>query len=329
MYVRLFRLWCALAVVAACGDDTGDPPQPDAAVSLPGVEAYLDVSEYDCTASGPFLAPPRPYPAGCFADPACNDRLVAGHRIANPFAPENSLSALRAAILLGVDIVETDVRLTADGALVVIHDGDIDRTTTGIGDVDALTLDEIRSHSLVPESDDPAGEFGCERVPTLDEVFDLARGQVVVELEAKGAGAAAAAAAYLRDEGLFGEAFILCDESECAAARAEAADVPIMTRPGSAEEVPGAVDYAPAPIMVHIDPFNGFLTPDVVQQIHAAGAKAYANAFLVGDAAALASDDLEGYVGMFQDGLDVVQAEYPHWGLQALGRLGSKGSEAR
>ena len=70
---------------------------------------------------------------------------MAGHRIATPFAPENSLSALRAAILLGVDVVETDVRLTADGVVVLIHDGSVERTLEGSGDVDQLTLAELQS----------------------------------------------------------------------------------------------------------------------------------------------------------------------------------------
>jgi glycerophosphoryl diester phosphodiesterase len=315
------RLSFALLVTAfACGD-SGNDGQPDAASPLPSVEAYLPASAYDCSATGPFAAPPRPHAADCFSDPACDARLVAGHRMANPFAPENSLSALRAAILLGFDIVETDVRLTADGEVVFVHDGDIDRTTNGVGDIDTLTLDEIRAFDLEPETDDPPGDFACEKVPTLDEVFGLARGQIVVELEAKGSEAAAASAAYLRDNALLDQAFILCDANECAAARAEVSDVAIMSRPGDAGEVTGAIDYAPQPIMVHIDPLDSFLTDEVVAQIHGASAKVYANAFLVGDAAALASNDLSLYLQMFEDGLDVIQAEYPHYALQALGRL--------
>lgn len=314
------RLSVALLIAAACGDGAADG-QPDATPPLPELGAYLPAQAYDCSAAGPFEPPPRPAPAGCFADSTCDQRLVAGHRMANPFAPENSLSALRAAILLGVDIAETDVRLTADGALVMIHDSEIDRTTNGVGDVAALTLDELRGYRLEPETDDPPGDFSCERIPTMDEVFELARDRIVVELEAKGAAAAAVSAAYLRDHDLLDRAFILCDPDECAAARAEVANVALMTRPGSAAEVAAALEYAPGPIMVHIDPTRDFLTVEVVDQLHAAGAKVYANAFLVGDAAALASDDLSLYVGMFEDGLDVIQAEYPHYALHALDRL--------
>lgn len=314
------RWFLVLAAVAACGDDD-DPGPPDAAPPLPGVEAYLATSDYDCTATGPFEAPSRSHVFGCFSDAGCDAPLVAGHRIANPFAPENSLSATRAAILLGIDIIETDVRLSSDGVVVLVHDGDIDRTTNGAGDVNQLTVAEIRSYNLAPETDDPPGDWSCDVVPTLDELFALTRDQIIVELEAKGAEAAAAAALYLQDNGLMDQSFILCDDNECAAARAAVADVKLMTRPADATEVANKIDYDPTPIMVHIDPLDTFLTNEVVAQIHGVDAKAYANAFLVGDAAALASNDLSQYLQMFEDGLDVVQAEYPHWGLQALGRL--------
>jgi glycerophosphoryl diester phosphodiesterase len=316
----VLRLSLALCLVASCGDSSDGGP-PDATPALPGTGGYLSTGDYDCTAAGPFVAPSRPHAADCFADLSCDAPLVAGHRIANPFAPENSLSGLRAAILLGVDIVETDVRVTSDGVPVLLHDGDVDRTTNGTGAVDAMTLAELQALHLETETDDPAGDFSCDTVPTLDDVFALARGQIVVELEAKGREGAAAAAQYLSDNDLMDQAFILCDDNECEAARAAVADVPIMTRPNDAAEVDAKLAYDPGPILVHIDPTSAFLTDEVVSRIHAAEAKVYANAFLVGDAGALASHDLSLYRQMFDDGLDVIQAEYPHWALQALGRL--------
>lgn len=288
---------------------------------LPDTTAYLPLGAYDCTAAGPFVAPGRPHAETCFRDPGCTARLVAGHRMANPFAPENSLSALRAAILLGVDIVETDVRATADGQVVFIHDAEVDRTTTGSGNVDQLTLAEVRQFALEPEPSDPPGDWSCERLPTLDEVFALARGEIIVELEVKSTQGGVLSAEYLRDNDLYDHAFMLCDPDECAAIRAAVPDVPIMSRPREAAEVAAEIAYDPPPIMVHIDPTPPFLDDAILAEIHGLGAKAYGNAFTLADVAASGIGDLSYYPAMFDDGLDVLQSEYPHYALQALGRV--------
>jgi glycerophosphoryl diester phosphodiesterase len=54
--------------------------------------------------------------------------------------PENSLAALERCIELGVDMMETDIHRTRDGALVIMHDDTVDRTTDGTGAVADLTL---------------------------------------------------------------------------------------------------------------------------------------------------------------------------------------------
>jgi glycerophosphoryl diester phosphodiesterase len=101
--------------------------------------------------------------------------LVGGHR-GNPAEhPENTLASFRSAIELGVDMIECDVHLSADGELVVIHDHTLDRTTDGSGLVAQLTLAELRRLD--------AG--GGERLPVLAEVAELARDRVVLCVEIK------------------------------------------------------------------------------------------------------------------------------------------------
>ena len=80
----------------------------------------------------------RPGPAVC---PPLG--RVIGHRGAAARAPENTLAGLRRAKQLGCEAVEFDVRLTADGALVLCHDATLDRTTTGRGRVSAQFLAEL------------------------------------------------------------------------------------------------------------------------------------------------------------------------------------------
>lgn len=95
---------------------------------------------------------------------------VVGHRGAAAHAPENTLAGFRAAKALGVQWVEFDVHLTADGRCVVIHDDLIDRTTDGTGEVGRMTLAELASYDAGSWFDP---RFAGETVPTLEEVIDL------------------------------------------------------------------------------------------------------------------------------------------------------------
>jgi glycerophosphoryl diester phosphodiesterase len=80
---------------------------------------------------------------------------------------ENTLLAIEQSIELGVDYVEIDIQLTADGHLVVMHDKRVDRTTNGKGRVTALTLANLR------EFDAGKGQ----RIPTFSEVVELVNGR--------------------------------------------------------------------------------------------------------------------------------------------------------
>ncbi|THG34295.1 glycerophosphodiester phosphodiesterase [Glaciibacter flavus] len=95
--------------------------------------------------------------------------LVIAHRGASADEPEQTREAYAAAIAQGADGVECDVRLTADGVVVCLHDGTLDRTSTGTGAVHELTLDELR-----------AFDYGARGRPgtllTLEELLGLARG---------------------------------------------------------------------------------------------------------------------------------------------------------
>ena len=58
---------------------------------------------------------------------------IIAHRGASGYAPENTMEAFKLAIEMGADAIETDVHLTKDGEVVIIHDEKVDRTTNGIG----------------------------------------------------------------------------------------------------------------------------------------------------------------------------------------------------
>ena len=104
--------------------------------------------------------------------------LIYGHRGASGEAPENTLLALERALAAGADGVEFDVRATADGVPVLLHDRGLERTTTGRGNVDELSLAEVRSFD--------AGQG--QVVPRLEEAVELLAGRLRLDVELKQAG---------------------------------------------------------------------------------------------------------------------------------------------
>ncbi|MXX91173.1 MAG: hypothetical protein F4Y68_18335 [Boseongicola sp. SB0665_bin_10] len=121
----------------------------------------------------------KPYRPGIDKAPG-----IVCHRGANFLAPENTREAARLCIDQCFQFVEIDVRTTADGELVVIHDATLNRTTNGIGPVSSHTLAEIRN------LDAGGWKAPCHagfRVPTLSEMLDVAQDRIGVYVEIKDA----------------------------------------------------------------------------------------------------------------------------------------------
>jgi glycerophosphoryl diester phosphodiesterase len=102
--------------------------------------------------------------------------LLIGHRGAAGLAPENTMPSFRLAVEeWAVDMIELDVRLSADGACVVIHDETVDRTTDGTGAVAAMTVAELQSLDAGYRYGGPAGSASWRGrgagIPTFDEVL--------------------------------------------------------------------------------------------------------------------------------------------------------------
>lgn len=108
--------------------------------------------------------------------------LVAAHRGGALLWPENSLTAFRNALALGADLLETDVHLTRDGEVVVLHDPTLERTTTGTGRVSEASLADLASLRLRARD----GTVTPEPVPTLSQVLDVllaSRAQLLLEIK--------------------------------------------------------------------------------------------------------------------------------------------------
>ena len=93
---------------------------------------------------------------------------IFAHRGASAHAPENTLSAFKYALHQEADVVEMDVKLTADGKIIVFHDQTLDRITCRPGLVKDFTLAELRQLDVGSHFD---VSFRGETIPTLDEVF--------------------------------------------------------------------------------------------------------------------------------------------------------------
>ncbi|MFC4502788.1 MULTISPECIES: glycerophosphodiester phosphodiesterase [Streptomyces] len=116
--------------------------------------------------------------------------VTIGHRGVMGVEPENTLRSFVAAEQAGLDVVELDLHLSKDGALVIMHDPDVDRTTDGTGPIADQTLEELRTLD--------AGRG--ERVPVFEEVLDAVA--LPLQAEIKDVQAARALAEVMRERNL-------------------------------------------------------------------------------------------------------------------------------
>ena len=101
----------------------------------------------------------------------CNVRSV-NHRGYNKEAPENTLSAFRLSKKNGFKYVECDVSFTSDGAAVLIHDSSVDRTSNGSGNINAMTLEQVR---LLDFGSWKSEKYAGEKIPTFEEFIALCK----------------------------------------------------------------------------------------------------------------------------------------------------------
>ncbi|MEU9137877.1 glycerophosphodiester phosphodiesterase family protein [Streptomyces sp. NPDC048404] len=115
--------------------------------------------------------------------------LTIGHRGVMGIEPENTLRSFIAAQNAGLDLIELDLHLSKDGALVVMHDADVDRTTDGSGPIADKTLAELRALD--------AGHG--ERVPVFEEVLEAVRTPLQAEIKDVAAARALAEVMHRKD----------------------------------------------------------------------------------------------------------------------------------
>lgn len=109
--------------------------------------------------------------------------LIIAHRGLNREAPENTISAFEKALGIGADGVELDIMPCRDGDLVVTHDESIERFTQIKKQVSSLSVAELKKFDFGAYF---SSHFRGERIPTLEEVFELLKGKGWINIEIKG-----------------------------------------------------------------------------------------------------------------------------------------------
>jgi glycerophosphoryl diester phosphodiesterase len=303
--------------VAACGSDPAPAPGP-----------ILDPARFDCTAPG---VPDRasPVPVACALDPSCRTPQVAAHRgaggLLGALAPEDTLSAYRAGIAIGVEFVETDPRPTADGVIVNIHDPDVDRTTDGTGPVSALTFAQIEALHIDTGTlgGTLAGDFSCERVPTLLEVLQTARDRVVVLVDANKTDRVDLLVQAIHDAGAVEWAiFDTSDIAKIDQALAIEPSLHVQIRPANLAEIVAQMDhFAPRlPEIVELETADREAGSALV---HQRGTRSFNDVFLE-DAAAIGEPDVSPYGAVFDLGVDILETDRPDLVLAELRRRGAR-----
>ena len=254
--------------------------------------------------------------------------LVIAHRGGAGLWPENTLHAFEGAAALGADVIELDVRRAADGALVVMHDATVERTTDGRGRVDGLTLAELRRLDAAHRWSADGGKTFPLRgrgvgVPTLQEVFErLPRARFNIEPKDESGAAAESLCEAIRAHGAservvvgsFRQSVIdefrrACPGVATSAGPAEASKFLALYQAGLAPS------YSPAMQALQLPEYVAgarVLTRGFVEAAH--GRNLEVHAWTINDAADMRR--------LLDAGVDGIMTDYPDRLLALLGRAG-------
>ncbi len=178
------------------------------------------------------------------------------HRGASAYEPENTLRSFRRAIEMKADMIEFDVRLSRDGHLVIVHDERVERTTNGDGLVKEKTLNELRRLD--------AGKG--ERVPTLEEVINFARGKTGFVIELKEPGTEEGVISLVKEDGIIGDVFIVSFHRDLIKS---VKDLGPRIRTGLIlYSSPDPIRLAKECLADAVAPFHDFVVKDLVQEAH-------------------------------------------------------------
>jgi glycerophosphoryl diester phosphodiesterase len=239
---------------------------------------------------------------------------VIAHRGACTMAPENTLAAMRKAIDMGADLVEMDVRTTADGHIVVIHDPSVDRITDGRGAVRSLTLAQIKE---LDAGSWFSPEFAGEKVPTLEETLSLCRGKVGVYIDLKDASVPELISAVEKCR-MTSDVAVFADVAQLQEMKRLCPRIAITPAPGGWLSVRGIARFLARSLRAEvIDSDFSSWRPERIRETHAAGARAWVE--MMGE-----SDNAQGMREAIRMGADAIETDHPDILLRLLGRTAAE-----
>jgi len=249
--------------------------------------------------------------AGAEKPAAAKRIIVIAHRGEHTEAPENTLASIRKAIEVGCDYVEVDVRRTRDGALVLMHDSTVDRTTNGRGKVEALSLAEIRALDAGAKR---GAAWAGEKVPTFDEALAACKGKIKVYVDHK-AGPPAEILSAIEKHGMVRDVVIYGSVENLRAFKRLNPRVWIMPdHPGSPEKIVELVrDLKPETLDGNIVDW----TAEQVQAAHRAGAQVWVDH-------PAGRDDEAGVRLSVEMGVEAIQTDAPAKVIGLLKNMGRR-----
>jgi glycerophosphoryl diester phosphodiesterase len=242
--------------------------------------------------------------------------IVIAHRGAHLEAPENTLASLQKAIEIGCDYVEIDVRRTKDGALVIMHDAQVNRMTNGRGRIDQLTLAEIRKLDVKTRK---GGRPSGQKVPTLDEILEHAKGRMRIYVDHKNAPPAQVLAA-IEKYGMLHDVVVYGSVNTLREYKRLAPTVRIM--PGHPDTIPEiealAKDLKPETLDGNVSEWNR----EQVEAAHRAGVQVWVDSI---------SDryNEEAIKRAVEMGVDAIQTNQPAEVLRFLTTMGLRGERLK
>ena len=236
--------------------------------------------------------------------------LVAAHRGAHNLHPENSLPAIRETIELGVDIVELDVKVSKDGVPVLMHDGTIDRTTTGSGKPSDYTLEELKKFRLIHKKDTTD-----EQIPTFAEALNLIKNNIMVDIDLK-TDQLDPIIEVIKKYGCEDQVFFFDSDYE-ALQYIKASDQEFMLMPRAySYEMADSAIVRFEPEVVHID--FSFYNQEVVELIKSNNARIWINALGKPDQQIVSGDAEQAVNELLKHGANIIQTDQPGLLLEEL-----------
>ncbi len=274
-----------------------------ASISRTGLSLYLVVL---------LLCTGRYLPAADAPNQTASSRIpVTAHRGLHRDAPENTLASIQKSIEAGCDYVELDIRRTRDGALVLMHDSSVNRTTSGKGKVEELTLAEIQKLDAGAKR---GQKWAGEKVPTFDEALAACKGKIKIYVDHK-AGPPAEIFAAIKQRGMEQDVVIYSSVERLREFKKLDPKVWIMPdHPGTAEQIAALVaDLKPETLDGNIVDW----TAEQVQAAHKAGTQVWVD--FPGT-----YDNEAGVRKALDMGIDGIQTDDPEKVMAILKKLGRR-----